>query len=640
MVAGLLGGLKGGLYIVYALTALSIVYLSALVIAGRKQTKKLRIEDYITPGFVIFILSTALYAFVIRGKMLWETDVAFHWGYATRYMYLTDHFYKGIQTLGAPILNYFIVKTVGYQESYLYAGRWIMIWIPVCLAVSDIGWNKWYKAALYAIGAYMLTGVIDDTPSLLMDLPLGIFSGGMCAMLAWNNDDIRPYVTASFGIFVLTNIKNGFGLVMSVMVMGFAILVNIIKHKDTKFEFRKQGLGILLTIASVIISYLVNKLSIQPLTADTNNTDQTFHYIQIINNLKSVKFLGLLVITIILLTYTIVQLVQWRRTRKDEKPTKKLIILSAVSAMALIASLYKAYSLAFSALSHDDQVIFINFWELFYTKGYWGTQIRVLLALLIGFIIIVSFILIKKHYRTTVLCQSFYMLLCILGYALLLIIAYITVFNRQEAEDFAAHHRYIGSIMIFVMIWLLGLIFTKDDIWLVTENKQILCFTAVMILLSRDAPIPGSAYHFNIRGESGTHINAANDAKWILSNTPCDARIYFIAQNNDDYFLNYWSINVWLRYEIAPRYLNGDKYSLGSSYENTQDDYSLWNTTPEIWAQKLAEEYDYVYIYAADDEFRDNYSQLFEPDTNLESNTLYRVHPDGDYLLEPVESPS
>ena len=47
--------------------------------------------------------------------------------------------------------------------------------------------------------------------------------------------------------------------------------------------------------------------------------------------------------------------------------------------------------------------------------------------------------------------------------------------------------------------------------------------------------------------------------------------------------------------------------------------------TPEEWASRLWERYDYVALYRFDDYFLENYSAVFEDPADLHWDTLYRV---------------
>ena len=99
--------------------------------------------------------------------------------------------------------------------------------------------------------------------------------------------------------------------------------------------------------------------------------------------------------------------------------------------------------------------------------------------------------------------------------------------------------------------------------------------------------------------------------------TPDDrARVYVLLQTDDD--LPYYGLHYYMR---PCAQVNATGWHLAA--DRLEEAYNTWCVPPDAWAQTLADEYAYVYVYQADDELRQQYGALFEGD--IADHTLWRV---------------
>ena len=630
---GIAGYLGVGYFFILALSFAGFAASLVLLFFSKKRRGKFTVKSYLTPGVVVFILTNAIYYYFMRGNIMAITDAAAHWGYATKWMYETDKIYKGVQTLSVPLLNYFVIKTAGYNESYFFLGRWMFMWAAIILPMSNIKWDKWYKALLYAVMVYMLLGVIDPEPKMFMDLPMGVFAGALCAMLAVMHNKSKTILVAAVGTIVLSNVKNGLGLVLALFVAGFAVVIYLFDKKESEEKRLPYFIGIF--IPALALAELFRRVTheikveydLEPGAAIPLN------YQEIISKLTQKSTLLLLIASVVAFTFFVFLIV--KKNRQGKKTG--IIYKATISVMCLFIGLtiYKIYSGFFSSLSYDDQVILIRYWEAYNIKGYFGWQMRNLFGILIAFSAICGFLCLKKEYISSMWAQSVYMIVCVIFYAFALILAYLAVFCEMEAQGYAAMHRYIGSSIVFVAMWITGYIVLTDGIWQ-EEKRQLIAAFILLAFLSRETPAIGTVYNYGLRGEAGVHRSVMANGEYIKSHTEPDSKIYFISQDYDKAtYLDSWSSNAWIRYEIVPRYLNWVFWSLGDSFNDV--DPSTINIDSEGFKDiLLSQGYDYVYLFDADDYFWDNYGNLFAAGAKGEENVLYRVTSAEDYLLEPV----
>ncbi len=632
---GAVGYLVVGYYFIVGLSAALFVTSLALLAFSKKSRSGFSVKNYLTPGVAVFLLANLIYFFFMRGEIMAITDAAVHWGYATKWMYETGRIYIGVQTLSVPLLNYFLVKTAGYTESYLFLGRWMIMWTAIILPVSDVKWDKWYKVLLYAVMAYMILGVIDPVPKMFMDLPLGVVAGALSAMLAVMPNRPRAQITAAFGVVVLGNIKNGTGILFSIFVIGFAVLIYFTNNKK---EDKRHGIYCLAAFsAALVFAELFRRVTHESNIKDNAEAGMVIRldYQQIVSKLTQTTILGLIIVTVVVAAFFVFLVVK----KNKEGKRVGLLYKTTLAVMCLFAALtlYKVYSGFLSSLSYNDQVIFINYWEKYFVKGYFGWQIRNLIGMIIAFTVACGLLCLKKEHVKSFGAQSAYMALCMLFYAFALIVAYLDVFIEIEAADYAAMHRYIGSSIVFVAMWITGYIALSDGIWQ-EEKRQIVAAVILLAFLSRETPAMGTVYNYGLRGEAGVHKGVIQYASEIKNNTDAGDKIYFISQEYDNStYLSDWSANAWIRYEIAPRYLNWVFWSLGKEFDDV--DPSTLNVDSDDFKNILLEEgYDYVYLYKTDEKFWESYGGLFSPESETSNRKLYKVLTTVGYLLEPVSN--
>lgn len=380
LLGGFAGILRAGLYLCYAILSALIVYFIITVIKDRRNSKALPIGDYLTPGITVYLLSSILYAAASWGSVLSCTDDAVHWAQATLYMLRTGQLFKGVQTLGVPMLNYFITSITGYQEHILFAGRWMFIWAAFCLPMHNIRWDKWYKALIYAFMAYMICGVITTTPRVYMDLPLGVIAGGICAFWAIGDDrSYFGYLTLFLGIIITCQIKNMVGSIMALFIILFVIVIEAIAaFREKKLPNKKTLIFIISTImmlpAGMLIAYFSRGQSASfknLLSSDTSATSMTLFPV-LASKINIILFAAVVVLVIALMG-----MLFYMSSRPTSKRHKAMLITTIiVITMVLLVFLANVARALLGSLSEDNQKFLFKYFNQFWQKGFWGKPLK------------------------------------------------------------------------------------------------------------------------------------------------------------------------------------------------------------------------------------------------------------------------
>lgn len=209
--------------------------------------------------------------------------------------------------------------------------------------------------------------------------------------------------------------------------------------------------------------------------------------------------------------------------------------------------------------------------------------------------------------------NSKYYIGCILSGLLIYIIGLVFIycfkFTEYEAVRLASYSRYI-SIYFVAMIFIVTAMITSN-----CSNKVI---PLLVVLLF----VPYTNF-FAIRYTVREAMNVREPYETAIANLPeeidGDDKIYVLSQNTSGF--DYWV----LKYSLRPNEINeNNTWSIGKPY-NKED---IWtrNYSQTEWMNKLIEEeYDYVYIYKADNQFISQYAELFITTEDIDEQTLFIV---------------
>ena len=73
--------------------------------------------------------------------------------------------------------------------------------------------------------------------------------------------------------------------------------------------------------------------------------------------------------------------------------------------------------------------------------------------------------------------------------------------------------------------------------------------------------------------------------------------------------------------------------------DNKNEEPWVQEISAEAWSRELAQKYDYVYIYCPEDQFIADYGSVFEDDSQIGADRMFRVvvQPDGTARLRCMD---
>lgn len=579
-ISGLFNLMKYATYLIYIVSICSIIYIIYCLIK-----KKIKIQEIITPGVLIYIFTIFISTFIVLGTNYIEWDEFSHWGPNLKAMVQYDllwsnNIYDGVHVVYPPlagIVEYFFCKiNGGFAEYVSYIGIntfMITLLLPICKN-EKYNFKALIKLILFWIFIYCSIILCNfKLASIYIDLLLGILFA-ISMFLAYRMDGKEDKITLFLILICMPLLKDTgllfLGIVLMQLFFNKVILKIIENRKITKENFKKFG---------IIVAILVLSLGIYTtwkLYCSSNN--------------------------------------RYLDDRHDKNSISEIDIKQYIKAILLLDTQDTKYidiSRAFYNALNSTTII-----------GNSNTKITAIKFVIILDIIGILLYLInkkdkeKKEILTLLLSFNIGFVL----YCLLLLATFMFAFTEQEGRTLASYSRYMTTYFISWIIAIIGIIINNNY-----KNQLILLILAIMLCI-----YPTNTINLiDITSRKGA-IMISNEitlkSNIIKENVTSDKKVYLIYQNIGGGIQYHM-----LRYSISPIVTNlMYEWSLGPAY-NEEDIWS-YNITKEQFEKKLIEEnFDYVFIAQIDEQFIQIYGELIEGNYNLENykeltNKLLKVN--------------
>ena len=208
----------------------------------------------------------------------------------------------------------------------------------------------------------------------------------------------------------------------------------------------------------------------------------------------------------------------------------------------------------------------------------------------------------------------------LIGYSLVLVITYVYFFGEYEASQLTSFERYTGTYFLAISLVAIKIILEKE-LW---NNKVI--FRCLLFLILIFPPSPNILHPHSVSNlipkmivnKFKLKINHSRDdiipiANQIANKTPNGSKIWLIWQNTMGLQ------TMILRYEIAPRKLIQNAWSLGEKYSEGD----VWTDNMSIDNfMKFLMDTDYLALGFVDENFSSKYGPIFK--TPPKSGSLYK----------------
>ena len=610
---GLFGLMNIGQYVLYILALFSLLYIIYYLI---KLKFKYDYAQIITPGFIVIILSFVTYTIITKNNVLYIWDEASTYGTAAHFMDVTNTISNGGSVT---VFTYFFTSFGGYSEHALFVSRWLFIWICITLPLSTLKWDKWYMAMIYAVLAFGVITLIDPETKYLMDAPIGVIAGAAIAYLSISRKKSRNTILTLSCILTLTT-KDNVGLVLLGFILMFYSFYYIVELYNNQWKLSKKNIiNISIFTASIIITLII-KSKIMPIAALDSIKDLTNNYLPVIV-IVLIFIIGFIVLWFVWLNkFVKKQIID--RVSKNLK-IKKIIMITFLSILplSLFAFFYKIIWQILYSLDVTTQKYFIKALNEYFNMQYFGFSITALTAILMIAVIFCVITIIKKAYRVSFVVQMLSIISMIVIYGFIISLIYIQEYLIfLKSSDMMGIERFTGTLIIMICIWLMALAFSQSDYYIDNKKQYIVSFL-IAALLIKAVPLPGETMFSGITNPNmiankySIRPEVKNHSLLVMDNTPDDAEILIIAldeSTNDDIIINSRAFRFWMYYDMVPRPLPGLISNLDAVKAMTKEK-----------LLKMIDEFDYVYIANADDDFYALFGDMFDSEDNYKTKTLY-----------------
>ena len=577
---GLIINLEIGFYVLLFLNIPLLIY----NICSIRKNRKLFKNNLFTAGLFIFLFTYLLFIWINYDRMVTIWDEFSHWALVVKNMFYLDNFGMGNDSTvlaknylsGTSLFQYFCMKlNGGFSESILYLGINITAFsllLPVFRLFKNIK----------NVAIYILWFVLMVIPTLL-----------------YNNFYSSLYVDAILGVTFAYSLYTYYlnyeeGLT-KFNTINFALALSMmIFVKD---------IGIVLALISFFVVlidnlFIRNKFILNIKKLWDNSSKVFFALIPCV----MIKILWLITLSI------------------------NNIGSSLTAGGGLLSNL-----LGLLSLDHDGYKygVIYNFTHALFSDKLFGININISFVLLMGFFVFLTYIL-SNNIKNRTLQKSYFNLASLIvvgsiGYALLLLLSYLTVFSQYEALNLLSFHRYIGTYALAVILIII-MLFVKKYGSNINKLLKISMINFAIILLFVDLPSLINMTVFtrdSVRNTINIRSTYQNSKGTIEANVNDNERVYFISTDDDgiDFYIS--------RYEITPIKVNLNyAWSIGDPY-NEQDIWTIQKTKDE-WQNELIKNYDYVYLFDVDPQFIERYQSLFSVSSDIiDDNQLYKINKDS-----------
>jgi hypothetical protein len=203
-------------------------------------------------------------------------------------------------------------------------------------------------------------------------------------------------------------------------------------------------------------------------------------------------------------------------------------------------------------------------------------------------------------------------------YILLLQVAYYTQFSESEAISHASMQRYVGTIFIMILMFIVGIVFNQSNSNTIYILVPALLLPFTPISLISNATITSGINNYINRNNQ---IEVIEFSEYVNSKVDSNSKIFPIhqTQNKDSYLLQF-------RYYMTPNFIP----MVDTFNDNEEYSFVKFHSTEEF--EKELYKYDYVAVLKTDEYFINKYSSLFE-DSTISDWSLYKVTKKEDKIL-------
>lgn len=571
-------------YLLIISAILGVIYLAYQIKIGNKENLFNTFDNFNKSGIVIFSLLFVMFIIGGLNRYVNSWDEFSHWAFDAKavinYNKLTTCEEVVSRTRDYPpmltLWHYFINAFTGFNEENLYIGLSLFSLVFFMPAISFIKRKNRLLSPLIVISmvfsCYLIGGVYSYG-SLYADLSFSIvFSNCFILLLLFKNDEKTFKRLLCLNLAILTLTKPT-GFVLSSVFLFILIINDYMKLADNKCKNFKNNI------------FMALKKWWKPI---------------------------LVVIFVIIIWYGYIKIMN--------------IIVNDYYDFRLIPS-----SLETSITSKLNVIVISQFFKNLIVSFNETTITSIVNLNLFQYIILIfSMMLLVFYYGNNKSLKTAFrkLLPFIYGYIfffLLTLTSIFVMFSVYEAQNLASLGRYLNSLNLAMIIFLIAYICSKD-FYEIGNNKLITLIILIMFVIS--IPYTSIAYcvfdhSAKIKAKDFSY-NMNEKFRIVNENTNKNDLIYVLDQKDKDGIMAMW----YARYYLFPRNTNASGKAINWKIRTdiNGDDLGDWGLTADGLEKNLYNyNFDYLFLYTCDDYMFERMESLFSDYKNAEKYTLFKV---------------
>lgn len=605
------GIMSTGFIIVYVLSIMAIVYGVYIAIKNKTPIKEI-LQSIFTPGTIVLLLVVAIYSMLVQGMVLMHDDEAGSWTievwkmlFSNKYVNLNGHrHYTGFFTA-------FCINIMGGGEHNFFIAKWIFMWVALTMPLRNIKWTNWGRAMVYAIGAWWIVMMINDSLFYYMDTVNGVLAGSICATWSFSTTKQKDYIWLLLGLYILLNIKEELGAILAILAMLFCIMSMIVDRANTENRPSKK---IDIAACSAMVLGLIYFASQSGITRTLR---------KVTNGIRPIYIIGLIASVIVIVGA--IYLYRKAITTFIKNQYKAIIPAIITIAILLMAAVFSiANNIVATEQARTLRTIAV---VIFNGMDVLGLSASLVIALIIIHTVTTCYML-KNDESKKYGIKSVGMLIIVFTYILALIAGYLINITNNFNLWLRNIPRYSIPILMVAVIWMLSNAINYKNQYKKSKYAVVSIAIAMLILLNGMPQIGTVALaNTNEKRQAFTEKirpNVKYEADYIIANIEKDDKIMYMCttENNG---MDPFTYCLWLRYELR-EYENlsrilpgGDDYPY-TSYESpiTPSEYE------SLFLGEGKDDIDYLYIHSTNGFFKENYGYTFINKSAI-SKGLYKV---------------
>jgi hypothetical protein len=588
--------------LIIGLVLICLFSAASLVLAVFFERKELRsfFAEYLSPGFWAFLVLYAIVWIVCQGRRIAQWDEIMHWGPMIKQTYLTNRLFtdEGIQiivhkdyTPGPTLLEYMFLKFSGrYSEGIATAANSITMVAFLLPVAALFKKNEKLKGILAVLAAWLTTWLVlpmglNSVFNLYTDLVIGVLLGAAVIFILFNRDS-RLRLFNVISICILITLYKGTGVLFALVAMGLYVLVALIEPK-TKPR-------------------LTLKAAIRP------------------------KKLIQAAITAVVFALPVIVFVFWMKygTRYVS------FTMSGVDAG-------KQTILSWFTLNSTDTKlqIFLNFikycLEADASYSFWEISTATFAAVSVIILVLFCFVEKDKAAKRRLIATTVLLTAGFFAYSISLLFVYYKGLE-SSALTVSSLGRYQDSYLaVFVMLgFALFLRLISGDVIRRRTLRRVAAAAAgvLLVLLIPPNTLEKIFLPYEDVAKHRIELRRIEQGEEIVQRIAAaqgNKTYIVVSEWNNPYPYTTESGVYELQYRTTAYYLiplevNAIPHKLGEAFpQNKPTDF---NNCREWGAYLLDQGYDYVFLYSANGQFQDTYTEMFEcAKAEIQAGTLYRV---------------